>query len=206
MAAFSGPRTACRGKAATGTGQRRLLAGVMRDQRETMMRQAMRLGTGCGVAALLALGGCAPMGNCDPTQTTFISGIACSAGGGYQQRQEQLSNEGAIARGRAAQAQQDAAAAERQAEAMRAGARAAEQRVRQQDAELARMRRQLQELRAQRGTAMDAAQRDRMRQAEADLREAERRRAAAATDPAEAERREQAMRRARQNIDELIGF
>ncbi|MBC4016027.1 hypothetical protein [Siccirubricoccus deserti] len=177
----------------------------MRQVTEPRMRQGgirHRPGLWLGALALLGLGACAPgPGGCDPTQTTFISGIACSASGGYTQRQQVLSTESSAAQGRAAEAREAAAGAEIRRDDARAQLAATERRVRRQNAELATLRQRLDRLRAERGAA--SAQ---VREAEAALAEADRIRAAGGRSAGDLAARDAAQRRARENIDALIGF
>jgi chromosome segregation ATPase len=155
-----------------------------------------------GVLALLGLGACAPgPGGCDPTQTGFISGIACSASGGYTQRQQVLSTESSAAQGRAAEAREAAAGAEIRRDNARANLAVTERRVQQQNTELAALRQRLDRVRAERGAA--SAQ---VREAETALAESERIRAAGGRSTGDLAARDAAQRRARENIDALIGF
>jgi chromosome segregation ATPase len=177
------------------------------------MRQAIKLrmqpgdtrprpGLWLGALALLGLGACAPgPGGCDPTQTTFISGIACSASGGYTERQQVLTTESSQAQGRAVEAREAATGAEIRRDQSRAQLASTERRVRQQNAELTTLRQRLDRARAERGAA--SAQ---VREAEAALAEAERIRAAGGRSAGDLAARDAAQRRAQQNIDALIGF
>lgn len=147
----------------------------------------------------LALAGCAAPQDCDPTRTTFLSGIGCSAGGGYTARQDILAGEQRAAVDRMADARtqsQDAAARERAASADLAAAR---QRMAQQDRQVAQLRQQFERARRDYGDA-DA----RVRQARAALGDVPP--APAAPTAADVAARQRAVDRARDALRDLTDF
>ena len=150
------------------------------------------------VAIAILLAGCVggPQ-DCDPTRTTLFDGIACSAGGGYQQRQMALGQQQRAAEANAYRARADAAQAGQQQAAAEARLRSLQAEVARQNRELAAMRRQLDQARAQQ--ADPAA----VRNAEARLAEAERMQPASRAELAErdaAQARARAAIRALQNL------
>lgn len=153
------------------------------------------------LAGLLLLAGCAAPGDCDPTRTTFISGLACAGGGGYQARQDQLGSQAAAAQSDAQQARQRAYEAEQQRGRDLRELSAVNQRVRQQDASLARLRRDVERLRRERG-ATDAQ----LQQVRAAMAEAERPAGAPPPSAAELRERDQALERARASLQALTGI
>ncbi len=148
------------------------------------------------VAALLALAGCAAPGECDPTRTTFLSGIGCSAGGGYQNRQRILVDERTVAQGRANAAAVDAAAEQRNQAQTEAARNAARARVARQDGEVASLRARLNAARAER------ANDPRVAAAAADLERAQR----APTTDADIAARDQTVQGLRRRVDALLGI
>lgn len=150
-------------------------------------------------AVALALAGCAAPQDCDPTRTTFLSGIGCSAGGGYTARQDILAGEQRAAVDRMADARtqsRDAAARERAASADLAAAR---QRVAQQDRQIQQLRQQLDRARRDYGAA-DA----RVRQAQAAVADIPP--APAAPSDADVAARQRAVDRARDALRDLTDF
>lgn len=135
--------------------------------------------------------------DCDPTRTLLFDGIACSMGGGYQQRQMALGRQQRAAEANAYWARADAAQAGQQQAAAEARLRSLQADVARQNRELAVMRRQLDQARAQR--ANPAA----VQNAEARLAEAERMQPASRAELAE---REAAQARARTAIRALQGL
>ncbi len=122
------------------------------------------------LALALGLAGCAAPQDCDPTRTTFLTGIGCAAGGGYTARQDMLAGEQRAAVDRMADARADssaAAARERDANAQLAAAR---QRVAQQDRQIQQLRQQFERAQRDYGAA-DARVRQRLVLADGDVRE-----------------------------------
>lgn len=150
-------------------------------------------------ALVLALAACASPQDCDPTRTTFLSGIGCSAGGGYTARQDILAGEQRAAVDRMSDARTqsaDAAARERQASAQLAASR---QRVAEQDRQIRQLRQQYERARRDYGEA-DA----RVQQARAALADVPP--APAAPSAADVAARQRAVDRARDMLRDLTDF
>lgn len=158
------------------------------------MRPALALS-----ALAIALAGCAAPQDCDPTRTTFLSGIGCAAGGGYAARQGILAGEQRAAVDRMSDARSEARDAAGRERAARADLAAARQRVARQDRELRELQQRLRRARRAYGEA-DA----RVRQAQAAIADVPP--APAAPSDADLAARQRAVDRARDTLRALTDF
>jgi hypothetical protein len=146
--------------------------------------------------------GCAqgPEG-CDPTQTTFISGIACSMNSGYANRQASLATRRNQAQVQAATSRDNAASAEASRDSALAGQAAAQRRLDQQNAELRQQLARVDRARREYGAADQ-----RVRKAQAALERAEQLQRQGGTSQAALAERERAQREVSRSLDVITGF